>query len=131
MKRVLLTILTVILISLALSSQTKQASHSASLIKGVRTVNLMNGLNVSVEFNPDKETLWITGGTDKIQLFITEYIPLSDPTGINIEIGKSYTLDNIFAKIEYKILKIENNKVTRIWFRVAATAEKLPENGWI
>jgi hypothetical protein len=131
MRRVIISLITITLINFSLSSQTKQASHSAALIKGVRTVNLINGLNISVDFNPEKETLWITGGTDKIELFITEFIPLSDPKGIKIEIGKSYSLDNLFAKIEYKILKIEDNKVTRIWFRVVATSTSLPDDGWI
>lgn len=131
MKRIIISLITIAMISFSLSSQTKQASHSAALIKGVRTVNLINGLNISVDFNPEKETLWITGGTDKIELFITEFIPLTDPNGTNIEIGKSYSLDNLFANVEYKILKIEDNKVTRIWFRVVATSTSLPDDGWI
>lgn len=86
---------------------------------------------MEVDFNPDREFLWVTGNTDKSPLFITEYIPLDDPEGTGIEIGKSYKLDNLFVSIEYKILTIENNKVTRIWFRVAALQLKLPEESWI
>lgn len=117
--------------TLSLQAQTKQASHSAALIKGVRTVNLINGLNVSVNFDPDKEALWINGSTARIEMVITEYIPLRDPTGTKMEIGKSYKLDNIFASVEYKILEIKDNKVTRIWFRVAATTVNPPDTSWI
>lgn len=124
-------IISLLFISLSLSAQTKQASHSASLIKGIRTINLINGLNISIEFNPEKETLWITGSTDKIDLFITEFIPLKDPEGTRLEIGKSYTLNNLFASVEYKILEIKDNRVTRIWFRVAATSTKPPDESWI
>jgi hypothetical protein len=128
--------LLVVLIFLALTvsnvqSQTRQASHSSSLIKGAKTINLINGLNITVEFNPEKETLWITGKTAKSDLFITEYIPLGNPMGTGIETGKSYRLDNLYANIEYKILEIKDNRITRIWFRIAATSEKPPAEGWI
>ncbi|MEZ5000721.1 MAG: hypothetical protein R2744_12320 [Bacteroidales bacterium] len=131
MKKLILLFSVILLISTVSSSQTKQASHSASLIKGARTVNLLNGLNITVEFNPEKETLWITGSTAKAELFITEFIPLKDPQGTKIEIGKSYKLDNLFASVEYKILEIKGNRVTRIWFRVAATSLNLPDESWI
>jgi hypothetical protein len=115
----------------ALQSQTRQASHSSSLIKGAKTINLINGLNITVEFNPEKETLWITGKTARSDLFITEYIPLGNPMETGIETGKSYRLDNLYANIEYKILEIKDNRITRIWFRIAATSEKPPAEGWI
>ncbi|MFN2380526.1 MAG: hypothetical protein ABR519_10040 [Bacteroidales bacterium] len=123
-----------IILALPLStiqSQTRQASHSSSLMKGAKTINLINGLNITVEFNPEKETLWITGKTAKSDLFITEYIPLSNPMETGIETGKSYRLDNLYANIEYKILEIKDNRITRIWFRIAATSEKPPAEGWI
>lgn len=130
------TRLMILLIILALplstlQSQTKQASHSSSLLKGARTINLINGLNITVEFNPEKETLWITGKTARSDLFITEYIPLENPLGTGIEAGKSYKLDNLYANIEYKILEIKDNRITRIWFRIAATSAKPPTEGWI
>jgi hypothetical protein len=128
----LLVFLTVLALPVsAVQSQTRQASHSSSLIKGAKTINLINGLNITVEFNPDKETLWITGKTAKSDLFITEYIPLGNPGGTGIETGKSYRLDNLYANIEYKILEIKDNRITRIWFRIAATSEKPPAEGWI
>lgn len=128
--------LLVFLILLALpvstiQSQTRQASHSSSLLKGAKTINLINGLNITVEFNPEKETLWITGKTAKSDLFITEYIPLGNPMGTGMETGKSYRLDNLYANIEYKILEIKDNRITRIWFRIAATSERPPAEGWI
>ena len=131
MKKIILFLSAILLIFSVSNGQTKQASHSASLIKGARTVNLINGLNITVEFNPDKETLWITGSTTKAELFITEFIPLKDPQGTKIEIGKSYKLDNLFASVEYKILEIKGNRVTRIWFRIAATSLSLPDESWI
>lgn len=111
--------------------QTRQASHSAALLKGARTISLINGLNISIDFNPEKETLWITGKTTKSDLFITEFIPLDNPQGTGIEKGKSYRLDNLYANIEYKVLEITDNRVTRIWFRIAATSAKPPAEGWI
>lgn len=131
MKNLVTIILSLLITSFSLSAQTRQASHSASLIKGARTINLINGLNISIEFNPEKETLWITGSTAKIELFITEFIPLKNPGGTNIEIGKSYQLNNLFATVEYKVLEIKDNKVTRIWFRIAATSVKPPDDSWI
>jgi len=131
MRKNILILFILALATFSLPAQTKQASHSAALIRGVRTVNLINGLSISIEFNPEKETLWITGRTAKIDLIITEYIPLKNPDGSSIEIGKSYRLDNIFANVEYKILEIKDNRVTRIWFRVAATSTKPPDEGWI
>lgn len=129
-KYIFLTII-MVLASLTMNAQTRQASHSAALIKGVRTVKLINGLDISIEFNPEKETLWITGRTAKIDLIITEYIPLKNPEGTKMEIGKSYKLDNIFASVEYKILEIKDNRITRIWFRVAATSTTPPDESWI
>ena len=113
-------------------SQTKQASHSQALkTKSVITVDLINGLNFKVDFSPDEETLSFIGETNDLKMFITEYIPLSDPNGTGIEIGKSYTMDNMYVTIEYKILKIEDNKVTRTWFRIAVKSLDLPEKNWI
>ena len=131
MKRLCALTIVFLFFSISIFSQTRQASHSAALIKGSRSVNLINGLNMTVEFNPEKETLWITGSTTKTQLFITEYIPLKDPEGTHIEAGKSYHLDNMFASVEYKILEIKNNKVTRIWFRISAKTLALPDESWI
>jgi len=131
MRKLILILIVLIVATFSTQAQTKQASHSAALIKGIRTVNLINGLDISVDFNPEKETLWITGRTTKIDLIITEYIPLKDPEGSKIEIGKSYKLDNIFASVEYKILEIKDNRVTRIWFRVAATSERPSDESWI
>lgn len=129
--RLIVILILLILPFITILPQTRQASHSSSLLKGVRTVNLINGLNISVDFNPEKEILWITGKTAKSDLFITEFIPLSDPQGTGIEKGKSYRLDNLYANIEYKILEINDNRVTRIWFRIAATSAKPPAEGWI
>jgi len=112
-------------------SQTRQASHSQALRTGVTTVDLINGLRIKVDFNPDEEKLWFTGESNDLKLLITEYIPLSDPIESGIEIGKSYHLDNLFATIEYKVLKIEGNRVTRIWFRIAAKTLELPAKNWI
>ena len=71
------------------------------------------------------------GYTKNNPLFIFEYIPLDNPEGIGIEKGKSYKLDNLFASLEYRILEIKDNKVTRIWYRVVALKLKLPEEPWI
>ena len=129
--RLIVIIILLILPVTTILPQTRQASHSSSLLKGAKTINLINGLNITVDFNPEKETLWITGKTAKSDLFITEFIPLYDPQGTGIEKGKSYRLDNLYANIEYKIIEINDNKVIRIWFRIAATAAKPPTEGWI
>ncbi|MEE4116256.1 MAG: hypothetical protein V2I37_08805 [Marinilabiliaceae bacterium] len=121
-------------ITVAISlGQTKQASKSAVLRNGKHSVELINGLNIVLDFriNDDMQYLWVEGSTKNNPLFITEYIPLTNPEAIGIEIGKSYKLDNLFASIEYKILEIEDNKVTRIWYRVVALSDKLPEEAWI
>ncbi|GEM_PF-1153325 len=111
--------------------QTKQASNSAALRKGKKTIDLINGLKVEIDFNSDRETLWITGNTEQTPLFITEYIPLDNPDGTGIKIGQSYKLDNMYVSIEYKVLEIIDNRVTRIWFRVAALQLNIPEESWI
>lgn len=121
----------IVVVSIAFS-QPRQASHSAVLKTGVSPkIDLINGLKIEVDFSPDKETLWFTGEYNELKMFITEYIPLSDPVGTGIEIGKSYRLDNMYAWIEYKVLKIEGNKVISIWFRVAARTEVPPEKPMI
>jgi hypothetical protein len=108
-------------------SQTRQASHSAVLKKGISpAIELINGLKFEVEFNPDKEILWFIGESNDLRMFITEYIPLSDPNGTGILIGRHYKLDNMYATIEYKVIKIVDNKVTGIWFRVAEKTVDLP-----
>ncbi len=112
-------------------SQTRQASHSQSLKTGVTTVDLINGLKIKVDFSPEKGALWFTGESKNLKMFITEFIPLADPLDIGIEIGKSYRLDNMYVSIEYKVLTIENNRVTRIWFRIAATLLELPQQNMI
>ncbi|MDT8402033.1 MAG: hypothetical protein RQ743_10085 [Bacteroidales bacterium] len=112
-------------------SQTRQASHSQALKTGVTTVDLINGLKIKVDFSPEKGTLWFTGESKDLKMFITEFIPLTDPIEIGIKIGKSYRLDNMYCSIEYKVLTIENNRVTRIWFRIAATQLELPQKNWI
>ncbi|MEA1886191.1 MAG: hypothetical protein U9N72_03150 [Bacteroidota bacterium] len=112
-------------------SQARQASHSAALKTGVRTIDLINGLKIKVDFSPEKQKLWFTGESKDLKMFITEFIPLADPDGTGIEIGKSYMLDNMFASIEYKILEIKSNRVTRIWFRIAAKTLDLPQKNWI
>lgn len=113
-------------------SQTRQASHSAVLKTGLSPkIELINGLKIEVDFSPDKEILWFTGESDELKMLITEYIPLSDPEGTGIEIGTTYRLDNMYSTIEYKVLKIEDNRVTRIWFRVSAKAMELPVKSWI
>ncbi|HDZ41182.1 MAG TPA: hypothetical protein ENH59_05835 [Bacteroidetes bacterium] len=112
-------------------SQTRQASHSAALKTGVKTVDLINGLKIKVDFSPEKGTLWFTGESKDLKMFITEFIPLTDPIETGIEIGKSYHLDNMYVSIEYKVLTIENNRVTRIWFRIAAAQLELPQKNWI
>ena len=131
MKKVIIIISLITLTGFFVSGQTKQASNSAALTKGKKTVDLINGLKVEIDFNSDKETLWITGNTNKTPLFITEYIPLDNPNGTGIKIGQSYKLDNMFVSIEYKVLEITDNRVTRIWFRVAALQLKIPEESWI
>ncbi len=131
MKKLILILAIVTIIAGSAFSQTRQASHSQALRTGVTTVDLINGLRIKVEFSPDNERLWFTGESNDLRMFITEYIPLDDPNGTRIEIGKSYRLDNMYATIEYKVLKIEGNKVTRIWFRIAATTVELPEKNWI
>ena len=131
MKKTLLGILILIVFAAAVNAQTRQASHSAALKTGVKTIDLINGLRIKVDFDPQKETLWFTGESKDLKMFITEFIPLSDPDELMLEVGKSYRLDNMFASIEYKILKIEGNRVTRIWFRIAAKTLSLPEKNWI
>ena len=131
MKKLLLTTTLLLTFLITVTGQTKQASNSSALTKGIKTINLINGLDISIEFNPDKETLWITGNTSKTKLFVTEFIPLTNPEGTRIEIGKSYILDNMFVYIEYKVLEITDNRVIRIWYRVAAKTLNLPEESWI
>ncbi len=111
--------------------QTRQASHSAALKTGVKTIDLINGLRIKVDFSPEKQALWFTGESKDLKMFITEFIPLSDPGGTGIEIGKNYLLDNMYASIEYKILEVESNRVTRIWFRIVAKTLDLPQKNWI
>ena len=131
MKRIVLIISLLTLTVLIASGQTKQASNSAALTKGKKTIDLINGLKIEIDFNSERETLWITGNTENIPLFITEYIPLDNPNGTGINIGQSYKLDNMFVSIEYKVLEIVDNRVVRIWFRVAALQLKIPEESWI
>jgi len=131
MKKLILSLVIVTIIASSAFSQTRQASHSAALKTGATTIDLINGLKIKVDFSPDKGTLWFIGETEDLKMFITEFIPLSDPAGTGIEIGKSYILDNMFATIEYKILAIESNRVTRIWFRVAAKTLDIPQKNWI
>lgn len=133
MKKILIACILFGLAGLITSGQTKQASKSAVLRNGKHSVELINGLNIILDFriNEERQYLWVEGSTKNSPLFITEYIPLTNPEAIGIEIGKSYKLDNLFASIEYKILEIEDNKVTRIWYRVVALSEKLPEEAWI
>lgn len=131
MKKIFTIISLLVLTGLLANAQTKQASNSAALTKGKKTVDLINGLKIEIDFNSERETLWITGNTDKTPLFITEYIPLKNPKGTGIKIGQSYKLDNMFVSIEYKVLEIVDNRVTRIWFRVAALQLKIPEESWI
>ncbi len=131
MKKIYILSIILIISSLTVEAQTRQASNSAALTQGKKTVDLINGLKIEVDFNKEREFLFFTGNTDKSPLFITEYIPLDNPNEIGIEIGKSYKLDNLFVSIEYKILEIKDNKVTRIWFRIAALQLKLPEESWI
>ncbi len=131
MKKLILSLVIVTIIASSAFSQTRQASHSAALKTGATTIDLINGLKIKVDFSPDRGTLWFTGETEDLKMFITEFIPLSDPTGTRIEIGKSYILDNMYATIEYKILTIESNRVTRIWFRVAAKTDSMPQKNWI
>ena len=71
--------------------QTKQASKSAVLRNGKHSVELINGLNIVLDFriNDDMQYLWVEGSTKNNPLFITEYIPLTNPEAIGIEIGKS------------------------------------------
>lgn len=131
MKKIILSLVIMTLIAGCAYSQTRQASHSAALKTGVKTIDLINGLKIKVDFNPEKGTLWFTGETEDLKMFITEFIPLSDPVETGIEIGRSYRLDNMYTSIEYKILAIESNRITRIWFRIAAKTEDLPQKNWI
>lgn len=131
MKKIIFSLVIITFLAASALAQTRQASHSAALKTGIKSINLINGLTIKVDFSPEKETLWITGESKDLKLFITEFIPLSNPAGTGIVPGKSYRLDNMFASIEYKILEIENNRVTRIWFRVAAKTLTLPEKNWI
>ncbi len=131
MKRIAIILSILTLSGVFAYGQTKQASNSAALTKGKKTIDLINGLKIEIDFNSERETLWITGNTDRTPLFITEYIPLDNPNGTGIKIGQSYKLDNMFVSIEYKVLEIEDNRVMRIWFRVAALQLKIPEDSWI
>ncbi|MDZ7738951.1 MAG: hypothetical protein U5K32_07795 [Bacteroidales bacterium] len=131
MKKIIFSLVIITFLSAGALAQTRQASHSAALKTGIKSIDLINGLKVKVDFSPEKETLWFTGESKDLKMFITEFIPLNNPSGTGIEPGKSYRLDNMFASIEYKILEIENNRVTRIWFRVAAKTLTLPEKNWI
>jgi hypothetical protein len=131
MKRIAIILAIISLAGVFSYGQTKQASNSAALTKGKKTIDLINGLKIEIDFNSERETLWITGNTDRTPLFITEYIPLDNPKETGIKIGQSYKLDNMFVSIEYKILEIKDNRVTRIWFRVAALQLKIPEESWI
>lgn len=131
MKKIMFILVIITFFSACALAQTRQASHSAALRTGIKSIDLINGLKIKVNFSPDKETLWFTGESKDLKMFITEFIPLNNPSGTGIELGKSYRLDNMFASIEYKILEVENNRVTRIWFRVAAKTLTLPEKNWI
>lgn len=131
MKRLFLTLVTVTAIVSTAFSQTGKASHSQALTTGVIQINLINKINIEVAFSSDEETLLFTGETNDLKMLITENIPLSDPEATGIEIGRSYTLDNMYATIEYKVLKIDYNRVTRIWFRVAAKTVEPPVISWI
>jgi len=131
MKKIIISLVLLTAIMASAMAQTRQASHSAALKTGVKTIDLINGLRIKVDFDPEKETLWFTGDSKDLKMFITEFIPLANPRDTKIEIGKSYRLDNMYASIEYKILEIEDNRVTRIWFRIAAKTLKLPEKNWI
>lgn len=131
MKRTALILAIITLTGVFSYGQTKQASNSAALTKGKKTIDLINGLKIEIDFNPERETLWITGNTERTPLFITEYIPLDNPDGTGIKVGQSYKLDNMFVSVEYKVLEIKDNRVTRIWFRVAALQLKIPEESWI
>ncbi|MBS0010338.1 MAG: hypothetical protein KFF49_02945 [Bacteroidales bacterium] len=131
MKKSILSLLMLTVITFSAFTQTRQASHSAALTSGVKTIDLINGLKIKVDFSPDKGTLWFTGESKDLKMFITEFIPLSDPVETGIEIGQSYILDNLYVSIEYKILKIDNNRVSRIWFRIAAKDKDLPQKNWI
>ncbi|HCC71456.1 MAG TPA: hypothetical protein DEQ09_09960 [Bacteroidales bacterium] len=127
MKKLIISTIIVIIFTTSAFSQTRQVSHSSALRTGVKTIDLINGLRIKVDFNPEKGTLWFTGETDNLKMFITEFIPLSDPEETGIRIGESYRLDNVYVNIEYKILSVENNRVGRIWFRIAATNIQLPQ----
>jgi len=131
MKKYILSLIIITVLTGNALAQTRQASHSAALRTGVKTIDLINGLKIKVDFNPQKQTLWFTGESKDLKMFITEFIPLGNPREIGLEIGKSYKLDNLFASIEYKILAIEDDKVTRIWFRIAAKTLELPVKNWI
>lgn len=131
MKKIFLILIIVAISTGNALSQTRQASHSAALKTGVKTIDLINGLKIKVDFSPEKETLWFTGESKDLKMFITEFIPLTNPNETGIVIGQSYRLDNIYVSIEYKVLTIEANRVTRIWFRIAATSLELPEKNWI
>lgn len=131
MKKIVFSLVLIAFFSAGALAQTRQASHSAALRKGVKTIELINGLRVKVDFSPNKETLWFTGESKDLKMLITEFIPLDNPLATGIEPGKSYRLDNMFASIEYKILEIEDNRVKRIWIRVAAKTLTLPEKNWI
>ncbi len=112
--------------------QTKQLSHSAALrLAGKNTVDLFNGLRITVEFDTAKQNIHLTGEALGNKMIIREYMPLDNPEGQRLEIGKSYNFDNLYASIEIKILEITDNKVIRIWYRIAAKTDELPKKGWI
>lgn len=137
MRRSILILLFIGTALATINGQTKQASQSAALRPSAtnpemkRTVDLINGLQVMVTFDIEGEHIWFNGSTKNNPSFITEFIPLDDPDGSNIEKGKSYILDNLYVTMEYKILEITNNRVTRIWYRVAAKTTDLPQQPWI
>lgn len=127
MKKLMLSLIIVFIFAATALSQTRKASHSQALRTGISNIDLINGLRIKVEFEPEKGSLWFTGETENLKMFITEHIPLSDPVGTGVKIGESYRLDNVYVNIEYKVLTIENNKVMRIWFRIASTGVELPQ----
>ena len=135
MRKVILSTIFIIAVAISTSAQTNReiikVSESAALTRGIKTIPLINEFRITIDFNPDTEFLWITGEVSRDKMIISESIPLKDPIGTKIEIGKSYMLDNFFVGIEYKILGIKDNKVVRIWYRVVAKTLDPPEKSWI